>query len=53
MRSKGLSFFCQGQIFGKFQPENTISTYPKDIIQGKVAQICQILKKIFQIFRFL
>ncbi len=49
----GAVFFWQGQIFGKFQPQNMISTYLKDIIQRKIAQICQILKKTFQIFRFL
>jgi hypothetical protein len=49
----GAVFFCQGQIFGKFQRENTISTYLKVIICRKIAQICQILKNSFQIFRFL
>jgi hypothetical protein len=32
----GAVFFCQGQIFGKFQPEYMISTYLKDSIQRKV-----------------
>ncbi len=53
MRRLGLFLkFCQGQIFGKFQPENTISTYPKDIIQRKIAQILPDFEEIFPNFQF-